>query len=181
MLGSVERAAQRPWRELLARGEMTIESLAEEANTLLLRVAPKQTRYKVTERVDVRTIRYYLARKLLPKACSYTGGRAQYDGAHLVRILMIKRLQAEGCTLRQIGQRLEGMSGEAIVQALFEATPEPEAPADPQEEAQESNRFHLSGGGTVEVPRYLLQNNEARKRLADDLRALARWVITGTR
>jgi DNA-binding transcriptional MerR regulator len=55
--------------------------------------------------VAVRTIRYYIARGLLPPPL--VGGRhACYGGAHLDRLARIQALQSQGLTLAQIAWKL---------------------------------------------------------------------------
>ena len=72
----------------LNRDDLTIEELVEAAAGLLREMVPRQSRYKVTERPDARTIRYYITQKLLPSPASYEGGRARYSGQHLARLLL---------------------------------------------------------------------------------------------
>jgi DNA-binding transcriptional MerR regulator len=56
-----------------------------------------------------RMVRYYTARGLLPRPG--TRGRAlTYGWTHLIHLVAVKRLQAQGLSLEQIAQRLEGMS-----------------------------------------------------------------------
>jgi DNA-binding transcriptional MerR regulator len=100
--------------------DLTIEELVAQAGDLLNRVAPVQTRYKVTERPDVRTIRYYITQKLLPKPTGYEGGKARYAGPHLVRLLAIKKLQAEHRTLRQIANLLEQATDDQVLGLVLE-------------------------------------------------------------
>src|SRR5690349_3279106 len=88
------------------RQDMTLDEVVEAADALLDEVAPRQTRYAVNEKPDVRTVRYYTTRGLLPKPLSYEGGRARYGYPHLVRLLAIKRMQAEHYTLDQIARVL---------------------------------------------------------------------------
>ncbi|QUR69605.1 MerR family transcriptional regulator [Mycobacterium spongiae] len=53
-----------------------------------------------------RMIRYYTARGLLPRPG--TRGRAlTYGRTHLLRLVAIKRLQGQGLSLEEIGQRLD--------------------------------------------------------------------------
>jgi DNA-binding transcriptional MerR regulator len=55
--------------------------------------------------VAARTIRYYIARALLPPPL--VGGRgACYGGAHLERLARIQALQSQGLTLAQIAWKL---------------------------------------------------------------------------
>ena len=102
-------------RPYLRRDDLTLEELVEVADGLLRELAPKQSRYKVTERPDGRTIRYYITQKLLPRPESYEGGRARYSGQHLTRLLLIKKLQAEHHTLQRIAGVLETASDEDVL------------------------------------------------------------------
>jgi DNA-binding transcriptional MerR regulator len=57
--------------------------------------------------VPARTIRYYIARGLLPPPL--VGGRgACYAGEHLERLARIQALQSQGLTLAQIAWKLDG-------------------------------------------------------------------------
>ncbi|MEK7407082.1 MAG: MerR family transcriptional regulator [Acidobacteriota bacterium] len=76
--------------------ELTLAELAEEAG------------------LPARTVRYYIARELLPGPLR--GGRgAAYGREHLERLGTIRRLQAKGLTLVEIARRLSGEKpGEAL-------------------------------------------------------------------
>ena len=52
--------SERAYRKWLERKDLTIEELVETADAMPPEIAPAQTRYKVRERPDVRTIRYYI-------------------------------------------------------------------------------------------------------------------------
>lgn len=112
--------------ELLApfegRRDLTLDELVDAAEALLAEVAPVQQRYKVTARPDVRTIRYYTSLGLLPKPLGYDGGRARYALTHLLRLLLIKKLQAEHHTLTRIKQELAGASDDDVRRALVRTT-----------------------------------------------------------
>ena len=114
-------AASKQLESYLHREDLTLDELVETANQLLRQLVPKQSRYKVTERPDARTIRYYVTQKLLPKPVSYEGGRARYSGGHLARLLMIKKLQAEHHTLERIARILGDANDEDLVRELFPA------------------------------------------------------------
>lgn|GEM_PF-1592762 len=88
------------------RADLSLDELVDAAESLLLAVAPVQQRYKVTAKPDVRTIRYYTSQGLLPKPLSYDGGRARYGLVHLLRLLFIKKRQAEHHTLKRIKTEL---------------------------------------------------------------------------
>ncbi|WP_428267677.1 MerR family transcriptional regulator [Haliangium sp.] len=102
----------------LERDDLTIDELVGETDRFLRALAPAQSRYKVRDRPDVRTIRYYTSQSLLPKPTGYRGGRARYTGSHLLRLLYIKKLQAEHHTLQQIARRLARADDQAVLAAL---------------------------------------------------------------
>lgn len=58
-------------------------------------------------RVAPRTIRYYIARGLVPGPVG-AGPRAHYTSEHVERIEQVRQLQRQGLTLTEIRQRLEG-------------------------------------------------------------------------
>ena len=70
-------------------GELTIGSLADEAG------------------VNVETIRYYQRRGLMPEPDKPAHGYRRYDATTVKRVRFIKRAQALGFTLEEIGGLLE--------------------------------------------------------------------------
>jgi len=104
-----------PW---LAREDISLGDLVGAADELLRTVAPTQKRYKVQARPDVRTIRYYQSQGLLPKPVGYARGRAQYGGTHLIRLLLVKKLQADHLPLRKIKALLQEATDEQVLEAL---------------------------------------------------------------
>ncbi len=89
-------------------------------------------RYSLTELADLagvtpRTVRYYLAGGLLPQV-GQMGPGSKYDGGHLARLRLIRRLQAEHLPLAEIRRRLETL-GDEEVRDLVGAT-EPTPPPD---------------------------------------------------
>jgi DNA-binding transcriptional MerR regulator len=177
--------ALEPLRE---RDDLTLKELVEAAAELLPRIAPSQPRYKVQERPDSRTIRYYTSQGLLPKPLGYTGGRARYGFTHLVRLLLIKRLQAERHTLARIGDLLRGATDADVLAALevpgeersieADVKPPPKAPpfASGPSPFQLALVVTLPNGGRVEVPPEAMQDPAQRQAIADDLLALGRWL-----
>ena len=172
----------------LSRDDLTIEELVEVADGLLRELAPKQSRYKVTERPDARTIRYYITQKLLPKPESYDGGRARYSGQHLARLLLIKKLQAEHHTLQRIANVLETASAEDVLRELFPTKKRrpaalkriaadrlvaASAPS-PTSEPETFQRRALGHGASLDVPESVLRDPTVRAELADRLDAIVR-------
>ena len=181
-------AIEQRLRPYLSRDDLTIEELVEVADGLLRELAPKQSRYKVTERPDARTIRYYITQKLLPKPESYDGGRARYSGQHLVRLLLIKKLQAEHHTLQRIAGVLETASDEDVLRELFPtkkrrpaalkrfAADRLVAASAPslKSEPETFQRRVLGHGASLDVPARVLRDPTLRAELADRLDGIVR-------
>lgn len=155
----------------LSREDLTLKELIEASDALLPDLVGAQTRYKVTSRLDARTVRYYVTRKLLPKPNGYAGGRARYGRTHLLRLLMLKRLQAEDRTLRQITQLLPGLTDAEIGERLFG-----EAPAALTEAPGEARELTVGPGAVVRIPDGVLDDPALRRRLASELETLAAWL-----
>ena len=186
-------------QEIQSRQGMTIDDLVDEADRLLPVVADRQTRYKVTDRPDVRTIRYYVTRGLLPRASGYEGGRARYGGAHLMRLLLIKKLQAEHHTLTRISSTLEGADDRSVLRLLLGEDSDPSRtseggakgsalPPEPGEAPPRASmsapargplagrtvrRVELPGGASLDVPPETVANPAAREALARALEEVA--------
>ena len=186
-------------QEIQSRQGMTIDDLVDEADRLLPVVADRQTRYKVTDRPDVRTIRYYVTRGLLPRASGYEGGRARYGGAHLMRLLLIKKLQAEHHTLTRISSTLEGADDRSVLRLLLgeDSDPSPTSEGgvegiallpEPGEAPPRGSmgapvrgplagrtvwRVEFPGGASLDVPPETVASPAAREALARALEAAA--------
>ena len=157
-----------------------MEELVTSAHRLLAELVPKQSRYKVTERPDARTIRYYVNENLLPRPESYEGGRARYSGAHLIRLLLIKKLQAEHNSLRRIASVLEGATDQQVLRELLPNV-RVELPAlagrpSKQTPSRSLERFPLVHGGSVDVPSDVVRDPVRRRELAESLEALGRQL-----
>jgi DNA-binding transcriptional MerR regulator len=91
---------------------------------------PVDARYTLTELADLagvtpRTVRYYIAQGLLP-AVGVAGPGVKYDDAHLARLRLIKRLQAEHQPLADIRKQLDALDDTTIeTLAAAPATPPP--------------------------------------------------------
>lgn len=173
---SLNRRVLERWR---AEDDLTIDSLVENAEALLRDIAPTQTRYKVRERPDVRTIRYYVSQKLLPKPVGYEGGRARYTGAHLLRLLLIKRLQAEHWTLQHIATSLKGLDDEGIIERLLDLAPPKTHPPRPRAEVfaqTPREQIDVAPEVALDLPHGLLTDRTRRQELAARLESLAVWL-----
>jgi DNA-binding transcriptional MerR regulator len=69
---------------------------------------------RVRELPDVRTIRYYTTVGLLDRCSEMRGRTAYYGRRHLLQLVAIKRLQAQGLSLVEIQQKLVGIKDSAL-------------------------------------------------------------------
>jgi DNA-binding transcriptional MerR regulator len=109
-------------------------------------------RYSLTELADLagvtpRTVRYYLAQGLLP-AVGQSGPGSKYDGGHLARLRVIRRLQAEHLPLAEIRRRLETLDDAEIRELVDAGEPPP-----PTDTALEYLRTVLGGSPVVRPSR----------------------------
>lgn len=73
--------------------------------------------------VNVRTLRHWIAAKVVPKPLG-RGRGARYTEAHLLRVKVVRQLRAARLSLRQIGARIGTLSDEQLLALL---PPEPRA------------------------------------------------------
>ena len=90
---------------------------------------PDEKRYSLTELADLagvtpRTVRYYLAQGLLP-AVGQMGPGSKYTRAHLARLQLVRRLQAEHLPLAEIRRRLETLGDEEVRDLVGATEPPP--------------------------------------------------------
>jgi DNA-binding transcriptional MerR regulator len=76
--------------------------------------------------VTTRTVRYYVQQGLLPSPG--LGAGARYGEGHLVRLRLIRRLQAEHLPLAEIRRRMEGLDDQAVRALLEKSSVDPTAP-----------------------------------------------------
>src|SRR5437016_14536758 len=69
---------------------------------------------RVREVPDRRTIRYYTTLGLLDRPAEMRGRTALYGRRHLLQLVAIKRLQAQGQSLSEIQGRVIGLSNSAL-------------------------------------------------------------------
>ena len=83
--------------------------LAQEAARILSESgAAQQVRGTVTELPDERTVRYYLSEGLIPPAEEKQGTASVFGFQHLLRLLVVKKLQAENLPIRAIRELVTG-------------------------------------------------------------------------
>lgn len=90
--------------------ELHLEALVQAAAELVASARLDQTDGRVAERPDSRGVRYYQTSGLVSKPLRYDGRQAVYGFQHLLQLVAVKLLQAEGLSLAQVQQTLAGMS-----------------------------------------------------------------------
>ncbi len=106
----------------------TLEELGHHVARALAASPTPSVRGQVREVPTERTIRYYGTLGLLDPAVERRGLRALYGRRHLLQLVAIKRLQAQGLPLKEVQERLVGLTTgrlEAIAQ-LPEMEPRPD-------------------------------------------------------
>jgi MerR HTH family regulatory protein len=83
----------------------TLDQLIREVERVLVNQGPAQLNRLVREIPSERTIRFYTTEGLIDEPTGMRGHMALYGRRHLLQLVAIKRLQAEGASLEQIRQR----------------------------------------------------------------------------
>ena len=89
-------------------GEWTIEELAERVADALGDGYPGQPSGRVREVPDRRTIRWYTTIGLVDRPAAMRGRTALYGRRHLLQLVAVKRLQAQGRSLADVQRELLG-------------------------------------------------------------------------
>lgn len=104
------------------REDLEMEGLVSAAAELLPSLVGSQTRYKVTEIPDERTIRYYMSEGLVDRPLGYRGAGGLYGTKHLLQLVAVKRLQSDSLSIKQIKEIVTGLD-EAGLRKLIEGRP----------------------------------------------------------
>jgi DNA-binding transcriptional MerR regulator len=134
--------------------------LADEAARLISQLVPRQERGSVSELPDERTVRYYSAEGLLSPPEARQGTASVYGYGHLLQLLVIKRLQADGLPIRKIKEMVEGKSERELEQLIeVESAPRPAAAA--KNSATEYLRSLLGTAASKGVPKATIAHARA--------------------
>ena len=121
----------------MAKELWTIDDLSARAVLALEQDYEGQASARVRDVPDLRTIRYYTTLGILDRPAEMRGRTAYYGERHLLQLVAIKRLQARGLSLREIQQRLLGLS-DTRLRRIAEPSPTTHAavaaPADDDDE-----------------------------------------------
>src|SRR3712207_6448315 len=106
----------REWLEAARREKYVgVAGLAEAAARILAESgAARQGRGTVRELPDERTVRYYLTAGLTPPAEEKQGPASVFEFRHLLQLLVVKKLQAEGLPIRAIRELVTGKTGRQL-------------------------------------------------------------------
>ena len=85
---------------------------------------------------DLRTIRYYTSLGLLDRPAAMRGRTALYGHRHLLQLVAVKRLQAEGKSLSEVQAALAGLDDDGLA-AIAAVTVEPDVSAEMRDVAEE--------------------------------------------
>jgi hypothetical protein len=128
----------------------TLDQLCARVARALDRDYSGQASGRVREVLDRRTFRYYTTLGLVDRATWWRGRIALYSMRHLLQLVAIKRLQANGLSLAEIQARLVGLTDAAlrsIARLPDDFDPrrslagEPPPPPNPKEEGRKERRF----------------------------------------
>src|SRR5690349_1305941 len=123
----------------------TLDELSHQVALALAVDYPGQANGRVREMPDIRTIRYYTTRGLIDRPAQMRGRTALYGQRHLLQLVAIKRLQAEGLSLAEIQLRVTGQT-DAVLRKLARVSPhrlqtdETDGAAQPQTEQTAEDR-----------------------------------------
>jgi DNA-binding transcriptional MerR regulator len=83
----------------------TLDQLMREVERVLINQGPAQLNRLVREIPSERTVRFYTTEGLIDEPAGMRGHLALYGRRHLLQLVAIKRLQAEGASLAQIREQ----------------------------------------------------------------------------
>jgi DNA-binding transcriptional MerR regulator len=94
--------------------DWTLDELADRVRAALAVGYPGQRSGRVREVPDARAIRYYTTLGLVDRPAVVGGRGARYGESHLLQLVAIKRLQAQGLSLAEVQQELAGVSEDRL-------------------------------------------------------------------
>lgn len=101
----------------LREGAWSLDELVDHANRLLAEVLPKDASGRVAEGVNPRLVRHYATQGLVDEPLK-EGREARYLYRHLLQLLVVRRLLAEGHTSALAKRVIEGRADEELESLL---------------------------------------------------------------
>jgi DNA-binding transcriptional MerR regulator len=138
----------------------TLDELCDRVAQALAVDYAGQASGRVRDVPDRRTIRYYTTLGLIDRPAAMRGRTALYGLRHLLQLVAVKRLQAEGLSLAEVQARLVGRTDAALrelarLSADFDADAPPVAAPPPNGEDRRAGRFWSEPPADVPEPRML--------------------------
>ena len=107
--------------EPLHHTEWDLDGVCAQAADVLAATGAGATDARVRDVPDARTVRYYQSIGLLDRPVRYDGRKAIYGYRHLLQMVCVKLLQAQGLSLAQVQQALAVASTAQLASAVTEA------------------------------------------------------------
>lgn len=107
--------------EPLTDTEWDLDAVCAQAADVLAATGAGATDARVRDVPDARTVRYYQSIGLLDRPVRYDGRKAIYGYRHLLQMVCVKLLQAQGLSLAQVQQALAVASTAQLARAVDEA------------------------------------------------------------
>lgn len=151
--------------EPLTETEWDLEGVCLQAADVLAATGAGATDARVRDVPDARTVRYYQSIGLLDRPVRYDGRKAIYAYRHLLQMVCVKLLQAQGLSLAQVQHALAVATTAQLERAVAEAlagrataapTPVPTPPTPPSQPAAPWQTRELAPGVlvTLDLLRY---------------------------
>jgi DNA-binding transcriptional MerR regulator len=109
----------------------TIEELVQRVERALAVDYDGQVSRRISDVPTLRNVRYYTTLGLLDRPAALRGRTAFYSLRHLMQLVSIKRLQAEGLSLTEIQNRLLGLSDSKLAKIAQLPTADWESVSEP--------------------------------------------------
>lgn len=146
--------------EPLIHAEWDLEGVCLQAADVLAVTGAGASDARVRDVPDARTVRYYQSIGLLDRPVRYDGRKAIYAYRHLLQMVCVKLLQAQGLSLAQVQQALAVATTAQLERAVAEAlagrapaapTPMPTPPTPPTQPAAPWQTRELAPGVLVTI------------------------------
>ena len=98
----------------LREGAWSLDEFVDQANRLLPHLLPKDAGKRAAEPVNQRLVRHYATQGLLDEPLK-EGREARYLYRHLLQLLVVRRLLAEGFTVAVVGQVMAERSDDELI------------------------------------------------------------------
>jgi DNA-binding transcriptional MerR regulator len=96
------------------RNDIRLDELIDIANSFIELIAPEQPSERVSERLNERALRYYMAEGLIDRPVGKSGTSSLYGNRHLLQILALKRLQSSFLPIKHIKEVLPDKSDDEL-------------------------------------------------------------------